>query len=206
MAHIFRRAFPVLAALLYVWFLLLDLMGSSSMPVKFAAIVLCLLAALCGPKTADGRLTALALALTVCADWFLLVLDRRYHTGVLLFCVVQLIYLVRLTLMRGAPCLPLVPVRLLPLAALPLGADSLTAAAAFYFTGLACNTGEAFALCCRDKRARVLAPGLALFLCCDICVGAWNLGLRNSFTHIAMWLFYLPSQVLIVLSAQTTGE
>ena len=48
----------------------------------------------------------------------------------------------------------------------------------------------------------MFAIGLLLFTCCDICVGAWNLGLLPGFTRIGMWLFYLPSQVLIVLSQE----
>ena len=42
-------------------------------------------------------------------------------------------------------------------------------------------------------------------LCCDLCVGAFHLGLWTGFTRIGMWLFYLPSQMLIVLSVQTKG-
>ena len=48
--------------------------------------------------------------------------------------------------------------------------------------------------------------GLALFLCCDVCVGAFNApGLFpvpvTAFARVGMWLFYLPGQVLIALSA-----
>ncbi len=203
MTRSLRRVFLWLAALLYAWFMLLDLTArGNSVPVKFAAILLCLLAALGSLRTVDGRLTALALALTVGADWFLLVLDRHYLAGVLLFCAVQLVYLCRLACLRGRLVRPLLAVRSLPLALLPLGADALSSAAAFYFTGLVCNAAEAFSLRRQSRRAAVFALGLALFICCDLCVGAWNIGLQNSFTRVAMWLFYLPSQVLIVLSAQ----
>jgi hypothetical protein len=50
--------------------------------------------------------------------------------------------------------------------------------------------------------------GLVLFLCCDICVGAFQQGdmlpaaLRAA-AGFGMWTFYLPGQVLISLS---TGE
>ena len=46
--------------------------------------------------------------------------------------------------------------------------------------------------------------GLLLFVGCDVCVGLHNLaGLPvplSAFAQVGMWLFYLPSQVLIVLS------
>ena len=67
----------------------------------------------------------------------------------------------------------------------------------FYFFNLCLNTAEAFTL-----KKSLFAWGLALFVCCDICVGACNLGLATAFTWWGSWLFYLPSQVLIVLSQE----
>src|SRR5699024_4765087 len=97
-----RRLFLAAAALLYVGFLVLDLTrAAGSAPLKFAAISLCFAAALPGARTADGRLTALALAFAVCADRFLLAPDGRYLLGVSLFCVVQALYCVRLARWRG---------------------------------------------------------------------------------------------------------
>ena len=49
------------------------------------------------------------------------------------------------------------------------------------------------------------ALGLWLFLCCDVCVGlyqSWLLsGALDRAVHLGMWLFYLPGQVLLSLSA-----
>ena len=46
--------------------------------------------------------------------------------------------------------------------------------------------------------------GLLLFVGCDVCVGLHNLtgtpAPLAAFAQVGMWLFYLPSQVLIVLS------
>lgn len=72
----------------------------------------------------------------------------------------------------------------------------------FYFLNLCVNTAEAFAL---GKAQRTFAWGLLLFICCDICVGAYNMELFTAFTWWGSWLFYLPSQVLIVLSQQEKG-
>ena len=54
--------------------------------------------------------------------------------------------------------------------------------------------------------------GLTLFIGCDVCVGAFNAapGLLPDglcrFAAVGMWLFYLPSQVLISLSALPEKE
>lgn len=238
-----KRVFPLLAGLLWLTFLTLDLTGwGDSTWVKFAAVCLCCATALTGLKTTGGRLVALALCLTVGADWFLLV--RRGESqadqmaGIGLFIVVQLIYAYRLYCMRGRKlqkwglvlrlslcvgsllflplsycfllfCLKSVP----PLAEFALyllfffanalySAYLLFTLPIFYFLNLCINTAEAFTL---GKTHRVFATGLLLFVCCDLCVGAYNLDLLPNLTFPGMWFFYLPSQVLIVLS-QETGD
>ncbi|MCD7840176.1 MAG: hypothetical protein LUG46_06045, partial [Erysipelotrichaceae bacterium] len=73
--------------------------------------------------------------------------------------------------------------------------------AIIYFPQLLINTMIAW----KDYKniGFIFTIGLTLFVCCDICVGLFNItdiGLVHEFTRIGMWLFYLPSQVLIVLS------
>ena len=50
----------------------------------------------------------------------------------------------------------------------------------------------------------MFGTGLLLFVGCDLCVGLHNLaGIPAplaAFARVGMWLFYLPSQVLITLS------
>lgn len=224
-----KRVFPLLAGLLWLTFLTLDLTGwGDSTWVKFAAICLCCATALTGLKTTDGRLVALALCLTVGADWFLLV--RRGESqadqmvGIGLFIVVQLIYAFRLWQQRDRRIiLPALSFRILPLC---LGlfsfftqkAQPILVLAVFYFCNLIANAGEAcgyipgsgrYLWLRRDTAFDPLrnrfAWGLALFVCCDLCVGAYNLDLLPNLTFPGMWFFYLPSQVLIVLS-QETGD
>lgn len=199
--------FPFLAGALYVWFLILDLthLGDSTL-VKYAAILLCLAVSLTGLDSRDGVLVTLALAFTVGADTFLLLRNDHYVLGVGLFCAAQLLYCVRLGLIRGRAWVPGLVVRPIPLVAvLLLGATPLMAVTAFYFTNLVVNTVEAFALRRKDAHGRLFAVGLALFVGCDLCVGGWNLMLFPAFTRVGMWLFYLPSQVCIVLSAPMKG-
>lgn len=209
---------PFLPALggLYAAFLALDLFCPGSgwdVPLKYASILLCFLWSLRRPGNADGLLTRWALGFTLAADWFLLVLGRHYLLGVACFCVVQGLYLVRIrragnwppgaeAVLRGLAATGLLG------AAAALGAlNGLTALAMCYFSQLACNAAAALLL---GRRGRLLALGLLLFAGCDLCVGMQNLSPALAallpapllaFSRVGMWLFYLPSQALITLSA-----
>ena len=234
-----EKFFPAAAGGLWLVFLFLDLTRmADSTWVKFAAICLCAATAFTGYRSRDGQLTALCLCFTVGADWFLLVRDDHYTLGVCLFIIVQLLYAYRLYLLRGSrPCPWGLTIRLLvPVAgvfacagltlwlfhslasggASPLLSAVLAAAGSFaavllpliYFSSLCVNCLEAFTL---GKPLRRFAWGLLLFVCCDICVGLWNVSLflpapLAEFSRVGMWLFYLPSQVLIVLSQRLEGD
>lgn len=205
-----EQIFPAAAEALWLVFLFLDLTQmADSTPVKFAAICLCLATACTGAVSLDGRLVALALGFTVGSDWFLLVRDDHYLLGLALFSVVQLLYALRLLRLRGNRLCPWgLALRLAALAAgaLPGRRDPVVGLSVFYFANLAVNTAEAFSLHPFDRKQRRFAFGLLLFVGCDLCVGGWNLGLFPAFTRVGMWFFYLPSQVLIVLSQRLKGE
>lgn len=206
--------FLALEAGLYAAFLTLDARGSAGADVglKYAGILLCLaFSALCALQGGD-RLTPIALALTAAADSLLLVADSRYALGVLIFLGAQSVYLIRLRRASGRTFYALR--LLLPLAAgvllYALGeASPLNLLAGLYFSQLVCNAVIAWTL--RTRPFRVLAAGLTLFICCDLCVGAFNApGLAGAglwrAASFGMWLFYLPSQVLIALSALPEKE
>lgn len=201
---IYRKwVFPILEFWLYASFLVVDIFRfDDSTWLKFAAICLCALTALIGADSRDAVLVAAAQCFTVGADWFLLVRNGNYPAGVGLFILVQLLYVVRMELLRGRSSKAGPVLRALALlAALVLfrTGDLLSGLALFYFANLVVNALEAFAM-----EERVFALGLLLFVCCDLCVGLWNLRpapALTEFARVGMWLFYLPSQVLIVLSA-----
>ena len=188
--------------LLYVLFLALDLTGrgGQTVPVKYGGVLLCLAFSLPG----EDRLVSLALAVTACADWFLLVRGDRYALGVALFLFVQAVYLLRLRRAGAGSAWPLRSALALGaglgLCALGL-ASPLNLLAALYFSQLLANAALAWTL--RGTRRR-FAPGLTLFVGCDVCVGLFNVLPASSPMHsaasVGMWLFYLPSQVLIALS------
>jgi len=177
------------------------------------------MSALLGAKTPDGKLVAAALCLTVAADVFLLVLNRSYMdrvVGVALFIPVQLLYACRLYLQREKQATFFILERLVGLVAavvwLALGLDLLTALVIIYFTNLTANVTEGLGtridipldVLLQSRHIR-FSWGLFLFACCDVCVGLWNLGFFPGFTRVGMWFFYLPSQVLIVLSQCLEG-
>lgn len=197
-----QLVFLVAEALLYLTFLTLDLTGrgSDTIWLKYGGILLCLLwAALLALRGGD-RLVAPALLFTAGADWFLLVRGHRFMLGVALFLVVQTLYLLRLRRAGMGSDLPLRSglALLLALAVVLLNmGTALNLLVALYFSQLLANTILAW----RAGKA-LFAAGLTLFVCCDICVGLFNLGLLTPFSSVGMWLFYLPSQVLIALSAK----
>nr|WP_297172330.1 lysoplasmalogenase family protein [uncultured Agathobaculum sp.] len=202
-----RVLFLAAETALYLLFIILDLAGHASDTVflKYTGIALCFLAVLPTIRTTDGRLTALALGLTLAADWPLLILDRHYTVGIMLFCVVQALYLIRLMRWRGSISYPLLAVRLVPLVPLILHA-SLYTLALLYFANLMCNALEAALFVPRSPRQRLFSIGMLLFICCDLCVGAFHLGFFTPFARYGMWLFYLPAQTLIALSSYAKGD
>ena len=85
-----------LEAALYAIFMALDLTGGSGDPVKYASIAVCLVFSVLFARRGGSRLMAAAMALTLGADTFLLLLNRWYGAGVALFCGVQGLYLIRI--------------------------------------------------------------------------------------------------------------
>lgn len=215
-----RRLFWTAEALLYAAFLTLDLLNVGagwSKGLKYASILLCFAFARAEAADWDGRLVGTALGFTLAADWFLLVLDRWYLAGVCAFCVVQVLYLARIHRLLGGGLRGTLLLRGL----LVLGAEGalvalglwepLTAVSALYFIQLAVNALESLRL---GRRYAGFALGLWLFIGCDLCVGLRNLsaflpgagqGGLFAFAQVGMWLFYLPSQVLIASSVRKEG-
>lgn len=207
----FRRAlviFLALEAIVYTAFLTWDLTvgGRGSNPIKFAGILLCLGYALYLSRRGGSRLVPAALTITALADVFLLLLDTHYALGVVLFCLVQGLYLVRIVRWGGRPLwglrAALFLLALLVLKGLGL-LIPLNILALFYFSNFFCNALAS--LSCSGWSMRLFSIGLWLFLCCDLCVGLFqNPQLVppavSAFVSVGMWLFYLPAQVLIALS------
>lgn len=204
-----RSTFLSVEGVAYACFLLLDLTGhgDQTTPIKYAGIVLCLAFSLLG----TDRLVPVALALTAGADWFLLVRNDRYLLGIALFLAVQAVYFLRLRRAGADRAWPLRSVLALGagLGVYALGmASAVNLAAALYFSQLAANALSAWTV--KGERWRAFALGLTLFVGCDVCVGLFNARIGGLalyyFAAVGMWLFYLPSQVLIALSTLPEKE
>ncbi len=199
--------------LLYAAFLALDLTGrgGDTIFLKYGGILLCVLFTLASALKGGDTLVPVALALTAGADWFLLVRNDRYALGIALFLCVQTVYFLRLR-RAGAPAAW--PLRAGLALAAGLGLYALNMAspvnllAGLYFSQLFSNTILSWAR--KGGRWRTFAAGLTLFVGCDICVGLFNAlppAVPLYFAvSVGMWLFYLPSQVLIALSALPEKE
>lgn len=197
--------FLAVEGLIYCGFLVLDLTGrgGQTITLKYTGILLCLLYALLCALRGGDRLVFPALLLTAGADWFLLVRGEHLTVGLILFLAVQTLYLLRLRRLGAGSHFFLRAVSALLLGAavfLLRMASTLNLLAALYFSQLLSNTILAW-----ERRGHLFAIGLTLFVCCDICVGLFNLGLLLPLAQVGMWLFYLPSQVLIVCSAKETA-
>lgn len=216
--QLYRWSVPVFLfceCALYLSFLCLDLFhrGAGTTAPKYAAILLCAAMALAGALRGGDRLVAAALVLTVCADLFLLVLNRWYLVGILFFYGVQVLYLVRICIANGGQALLLPRMVLFVLLLLILLRTGFftpeSAAGALYVTHFLFNTAQALEL--KGAWSRLFAWGLLLYLCCDLCVAVFNApqlfpGFLREPARVGMWLFYLPGQVLIVLSGLILPE
>ncbi len=202
------RLFICLEAALYLAFTAMDICASgSSAPLKFAGIALCFAFSLYLSADGGERLVTAAAGLAMTADIFLLLLDAHYAVGMGLFFIVQILYFVRIYRANGHKSAW--PVRVYMFAGcaalfVSIGGVNVRLAlpAAAYFAFFLCNVMQA-----SGSENRLFFAGLCVFLCCDICVGLHNIPDRipewlHRAADIGMWTFYLPSQVMLVLSGR----
>ena len=223
-------AFLAAETVLYILFLRIDFFGgpdARSALYKYAGILLCLTCASVRAvtlKNTASRLIAAALCFTCISDYFLLFTDS-YLPGVLCFCVTQTLYL--FVLLQDRPLktklLHIVPGLVLSAALLIITGlmhrpDLLIAAGGFYAYSFIRNIVIALSVCIKKRPVPGLKPpmfavGLVIFALCDINVLLYNLPLLfDIHSHLLislfdiigtlMWVFYLPSQVLLALSAK----
>ncbi|MGN9165790.1 lysoplasmalogenase family protein [Tissierellaceae bacterium HCP3S3_D8] len=215
---------------LYISFLYLDIFyihnTINSDILKFVSILLCLLMTIISRKrpldNKDILLLQMGMSVTVLADIFLLILDSHYKLGVSLFSIVQIIYGIRYRGQKKDQSIRLYIYIFLMLNCLYFAiriftdkAEYLLFISLFYGICLVYSVYSGI-VAYGDKRypkinRTMILLGMILFLLCDINVaiynilgyihssdGIWNLLYKIS--SISMWLYYLPSQVLLSLS------
>jgi len=196
-----KKTLAALILCLYIIFLYLDITNadaSLSSWLKFSSIILCFSLTLF-PKR-DVMLIS-AMALTILADWFLLI-QNVYLPGVIVFCIVQIIYNVRhgSTLTKTG-----VYAVLCAIFAIAVGTffniGALNTVAILYASLILRTTILAF-----KTKNKYIIFGMCLFVLCDVSVAIHNLqvpstfGAVSSIAAFSMWLFYLPSQFLLAQS------
>lgn len=204
-----KRTFLAVEGILYLWFLWGDLGDRQTKWVKYLSVLLCFLFALWGAVRSGRGWIPAAQAFALAADAFLLLADRWYPLGVAMFCGAHLCW--RAELRRNGAGWAAVPwwAAGAGILAWLLAEDLGAAAAAVYAVLLVSNVLWARGM--KYSGGELLFAGLALLLCCDLCVAVRNVpGLFPTWLHgmaqMGMWLFYLPSQVCIALYAQPESE
>ena len=214
----FLLGFLGLEAVLY-W-LILTTHGDTLIRAEYSAIILCFLFALISfrePLLIGG------LAFTVLADYCLVVCDPIQQLwGMVFFLGAQTMYAVKLHrqgLHFGWLIARVVLMGIAGVAAvLVLGknTDALALVSLAYYVNLILNMVCAFV---RFRENRLLAIGFLLFILCDtviglqvaaggylpIAEGSWLHKIIFMPFHLS-WFFYLPSQVLIALSARIRNQ
>ncbi len=211
----FLFAFLAIELVLYV--LILTAGGRLLVAASYISVVLCFLYVLFRVKSAH-RLMLAALGFTVASDYFLVVCQPpKQLLAMVFFLIVQLLY--ALHLHRKTHNRPLLVLRMglllvidsVALIVLGGNSDALALVSVAYYANLAVNL---IASCLPAKRDPRLPIAFLLFLLCDTVIGlqvaceGYLTIPEHSFLYRILfvnfnlsWLFYLPSQVLLALSA-----
>lgn len=203
--------YVVAAAVFYFSYLNVGANGGETVGLKYAAVCMGLAVAwvfVSRPRL-DQVLISVAITFSVAADWFLLVVNRQYVAGIFLFICAQIAYAF-VVVPKGLGIKVDLFVRfglllvVLVVAVIAGLTDATELVAATYLAMLVANLIEAYHAAAKRRLTWLLALGLTLFLCCDVCVGMFHTVSYGSpwfaFCETGMWAFYLPSQVLIVIS------
>lgn len=214
--------FLILEILIYLSFLLLDknvnFIEIDSSYFKYAGIILCLvfsLYSLIRKRSLEAIFIPCALVFTLISDCFLLLNPdpELFIYGLVTFIITQLIYFLFLSFKNKSLfefILNIVIRLILTLVAIVVAVslgykDALTLLALSYFVELLANFVYSFSLIKLGKKYLIFSAGLLLFIGCDISVGLNNVHLFDvidySLVNYMMWVFYLPSQVLLSISS-----
>jgi len=187
----------MIESIIYLSFISFDLLKIDSTYLKYLGIVLCLIYVIYNKKSYK----VIALSFTLIADLFLLVLNQNYELGVFIFIGAQISYLLYLRSINNKSFKTFLPIRIFIIIVgsivlyLSKNNSLLNELVLIYFSSLVINCLNAY-----NAKEKMFTLGLLLFIACDICVGLHNTTFNTPLISILMWVFYLPSQVLIALS------
>lgn len=217
------------AIVFYILFLYLDantqnLGNISSIYFKYAIIVLSFIITLlignhCYNKF-DRCFLQCAKFFTLIADYYLLIHDN-FIIGIFFFCLVQLTYIIRHSLMEHKQYKNVIFLALALVISMVISfkvnyaEKNLIILALIYAALLLTSVYSAVGTLTRGKYtkdgAMLITIGVVLFFFCDLSVGAYNIIGKTSLKMLIppnvefligylIWVFYAPSQVLLALS------
>ena len=202
---------------LFLYFDFNDINIEISNWLKYVGIIICFLASLIpifSKNSAKSQyFIPFSLFFTLVSDYFLLInTDKNlYIFGVVIFIIVQLSYFIYIETLKKNKTSFLISLifriilsSILIIILSILQFDLLSIVSACYFVELLMNFISSLSLIKINKFFLIFSIGLLLFIGCDISVGLTNLDLfeghiKNLVSNL-MWIFYLPSQVLISFS------
>ena len=202
---------------LFLYFDFNDINIEISNWLKYVGIIICFLASLIpifSKNSAKSQyFIPFSLFFTLISDYFLLInTDKNlYIFGVVIFIIVQLSYFIYIETLKKNKTSFLISLifriilsSILIIVLSIIRFDLLSIVSACYFVELLMNFITSLSLIKINKYFLIFSIGLLLFIGCDISVGLTNLDLfeghiKNLVSNL-MWIFYLPSQVLISFS------
>ena len=202
---------------LFLYFDFNDINIEISNWLKYVGIIICFLTSLIpifSKNSAKSQyFIPFSLFFTLVSDYFLLInTDKNlYIFGVVIFIIVQLSYFIYIETLKKNKTSFLISlifriilssILIIVLSIIRFGLLSIVSAC--YFVELLMNFITSLSLIKINKFFLIFSIGLLLFIGCDISVGLTNLDLfeghiKNLVSNL-MWIFYLPSQVLISFS------
>lgn len=183
-----------------------------SVYIKFIYIVICFLISLMyknGISKRDLLLLRLALFFTASADYFMLIADNN-RAGVYIFILVQLIYIKRygeINIKKAAVAIAGITLFYKYF----LEIDILIGGSLIYAFLFLKSMKAAVRACGFDKfpypNSFFILIGMFLLFICDTSVALYNIlymtwNIDSSGLYFLIWFFYIPSQLLIVLSGR----
>lgn len=123
------------------------------------------------------------------ADYFLL-FTNHYLIGICLFIIVQLMYMYLLKYHTYFPFFFLIFIFI----------DSLITLAFIYLCFSLLNLLHSF------KISKSFFSAIILLLCCDVTIALTHLQLIDSIYTLAIWLFYVPSQLCFIYSQKNSPK
>lgn len=230
----FIKSLLIILVVFYAIFMYMDLFKLQvfrySNILKFISMILIFTISLIAGRNALGDkdilLLRTGLLITLIADVFLLLLNSNYILGIGLFSIVQIIYSIRYkpegakTIIRNSSILALVLLlAYILINKFLLKINFLLLIGLYYGICLLSSTSKAIQAYKNKSYPKInskfIVWGMILFLFCDINVALYNLikssamfnfstRLLYNISFISMWLFYLPSQVLLSLSGYSS--